>query len=120
MLDPIRNGWTNRWRSRAGGAILEIVNWWQRDLEHTFDLVQSDADLRSSHGFLVDSEDAREVGVVDDVAFDAASGRVASIDVCGGWFGRRRWTVPVDEVIAIHLHERRIVVTNASVGRDRG
>jgi hypothetical protein len=87
-----------------------------RDDEPILDLVRIEAVLRASHGFLVDDEDAIEVGVVDDVFVDE-HGHVLAIVVCGGWFGRRRWTFDVGDVVAVSPALRRIVVENESTRR---
>jgi sporulation protein YlmC with PRC-barrel domain len=85
-----RNGWSDNWVG--------------------FDRLAADAQLRSAHGFLVDTVDGREVGVVEDVTLDPATGRVARLEVCGGWFGRRRRMIAVDEISMIFPRERRITV----------
>jgi hypothetical protein len=72
--------------------------------------------LHEAHGFLVDKEDGTALGVVDDVALDE-SGRVARIDVCGGWFGRRRLTFDLGEVVSVSPAARRVVVSRAAVRR---
>ena len=72
--------------------------------------------LHEAHGFLVDTEDGREVGVVDDVALDE-SRRVARIDVCGSWFGRRRLTFDLGDVVSVSPAARRVVVSSAAVRR---
>jgi hypothetical protein len=69
-----------------------------------------------SGAFLVDAEDGTEVGVVDQVLLDHA-GRAVQIDVGCGWFGRRRRTFDVEDVVAISPSRRLLVVTNASVAR---
>jgi hypothetical protein len=84
-------------------------------------LVEVEVDLRGSnldpeywlsncHGFLVDSELGRDVGVVDDVELEPASGRAAALVVASGWFGRRLCTIPVSRVLRIVPSEKRLVV----------
>jgi hypothetical protein len=87
----------------------------EREPEH--DLIRIEACLRSSHDFLVDSVDGRQIGVVDEVELDADTGRVRAIDVCGGWFGRRRWTIPVEAIVAVYPGLRRLAVSREAVER---
>lgn len=75
--------------------------------------------LREAEGFLVDAEDATEVGIVDDVVLDDA-GRVVRIDVFGGWFGRRRFTFEVGDVLRVSPAGRRVIVSTAAVRRISG
>ena len=70
-----------------------------------------------SQAFLVDAEDGTEVGVVDQVVLDDA-GRVVRFDVGCGWFGRRRRTFHLDDVVAVLPARRLLVVSNASVARE--
>jgi uncharacterized protein YrrD len=72
--------------------------------------------LRESEAYLADGEDGTEVGVVDKVLFDEA-GRVAGIEVCAGWFGRRRLTFDVRDVIAVWPRRRRVYLSDAAVAR---
>lgn len=90
-----RNGWTDDWVG--------------------YDRLAAEAQLRSAHGFLVDTVDGREVGVVEDVTLDPATGRVVRLEVCGGWFGRRRRTIAVDEISQLFPRERRITVARTVV-----
>ena len=69
-----------------------------------------------SEAFLVDAEDGTEVGVVDNVQLDTG-GHVAQIDVCSGWFGRRRQVFYLDDVVAVSPSRRLLVVSNTSVTR---
>jgi sporulation protein YlmC with PRC-barrel domain len=66
--------------------------------------------LSNCHGFLVDSELGRDVGVVDDVELEPASRRAAALVVASGWFGRRLCTIPVSRVLRIIPSEKRLVV----------
>jgi hypothetical protein len=72
--------------------------------------------VRDSGDFLVDAEDGTEVGVVDRVLFDEAS-RVTQIEVGCGWFGRRRLTLDLGDVVAVSPSRRLLVVSNESVAR---
>ncbi len=83
-------------------------SWSDRDVGPDRLLVE--AYLRSAHGFLVDTQDGREVGVVDDVITDPATGLVAHLEVCGGWFGRRRTRIDVRDIREVSPASRRIVV----------
>lgn len=87
-----------------------------RDDETILDVVRIETILRGSHGFLVDDEGAVEVGVVDDVLVDD-EGHVLEIAVCGGWFGRRRWTFNLGEIVAVSPALRRIVVETEATRR---
>jgi hypothetical protein len=72
-----------------------------------------------SGAYLVDAADGTEVGVVDQVLFDDV-GRPTRIDVTCGWFGRRRCTFDVDDVVAVYPSGRLLVVSNEAVGRGEG
>jgi sporulation protein YlmC with PRC-barrel domain len=87
--------------------------WSDRDLGP--DRLVVEAYLRSAHGFLVDTTDGREIGVVDDVIKDPATGRVVRLDVRGGWFGRRRTIIDVRDVQQVSPASRRIVVATSAV-----
>jgi sporulation protein YlmC with PRC-barrel domain len=87
--------------------------WSDRDLGP--DRLVVEAYLRSAHGFLVDATDGREIGVVDDVIEDPATGRVVRLDVRGGWFGRRRTVIDVRDVQQVSPASRRIVVATSAV-----
>jgi hypothetical protein len=80
-----------------------------------FDRLAAEAQLRSAHGFLVDTIDGREVGVVDDIRIDPRTNRVLQLEVCGGWFGRRRRTIDVDEISEIFPLDRRTTVARTVV-----
>lgn len=92
---PGKNGWSDSWVGP--------------------DRLAAEAQLRSAHGFLVDTIDGREVGVVDEVTIDPRTDRVLRLEVCGGWFGRRRRTIDVDEISEIFPLERRITVPRTVV-----
>jgi sporulation protein YlmC with PRC-barrel domain len=83
------------------------------------DRLSLDAYLRSAHGFLVDTTRGRELGVVDDVVIEQQTGRVVTIEVCGGWFGRRRRTIDVRDVEAVFPETRRLVVAESAVNDER-
>jgi hypothetical protein len=72
--------------------------------------------VRDSADFLVDAEDGTEVGVVDRVLVDEA-GQVAEIEVGCGWFGRRRLTLDLRDVVAVSPSRRLLVVSNEWVAR---
>jgi hypothetical protein len=72
--------------------------------------------VSGSEAFLVDAEDGTRVGVVDEILFDDA-GRVAQIDVCSGWFGRRRWAFDLADVVVVSPSQRLLVVSDASIAR---
>jgi hypothetical protein len=74
------------------------------------DRLAAEAQLRSAHGFLVDTVDGREVGIVEEVELDPRTERVVRLEVCGGWFGRRRRIIDVDDVSGIYPRERRLTV----------
>lgn len=78
------------------------------------DRLTVEAQLRSTYGFLVDTTDSREVGIVDEVIVDE-NDRVVRLEVCGGWFGRRRRTVRIDDVVEIFPGERRLIVLRSVV-----
>jgi sporulation protein YlmC with PRC-barrel domain len=69
--------------------------------------------LRGAHGFLVDTTEGREVGVVDNVSIDHATGAVVAIEVRGGWFGRRYRVVDVADVVDVFPESRRLIVVPA-------
>lgn len=66
--------------------------------------------LANCHGFLVDDDCGRAVGVVEDVGVDPDSAAPVRLLVVQGW-GRQRTTVPVDEVIEVAPGGRRLVIT---------
>jgi hypothetical protein len=83
------------------------------------DRLSLEAYLRSAHGFLVDTTHGRELGVVDDVVTEQQTGRVVAIQVCGGWFGRRRRTIQVGDVEGVFPSARRLVVAESAVNDER-
>lgn len=78
------------------------------------DRLTVEAQVRSTYGFLVDTTDGREVGVVDEVVVDEDD-HVVRLEVCGGWFGRRRRTVTVHDVVEIFPADRRLTVLRSFV-----
>lgn len=65
--------------------------------------------LRHCHGFLVDSLEGEELGVVEDVRIDPQLGGIVSLEVAGGWFGRRRCLLAVTDVLAVEPGARRLL-----------
>lgn len=78
------------------------------------DRLAVESQLRSSYGFLVDTTEGREVGIVDEVVVDEA-GHVVRLEVCGGWFGRRRRVVKAGDVVELFPLERRLIVLRSVV-----
>ena len=74
--------------------------------------------LRTSEAFLVDSESGSDAGVVERVIFDEA-GHVTGIEVAVGWFGRKRWTFAVTDVVTVLPTLRRLVISDSSAARMR-
>lgn len=75
-----------------------------------FDRLAAEAYLRSTHGFLVDTVEGREVGVVEEILFDEETGTVKALAVFGGWFGRRETLVDVNNVEEIFPAQRRLTI----------
>ncbi|MDQ4082699.1 MAG: PRC-barrel domain-containing protein [Actinomycetota bacterium] len=73
--------------------------------------------LSRSEGFLVDSPQG-VVGVVDEVV-RTAEGRVRFLVVGGGWFGRRRYLVPRNDVEEIRPGPQRLLVRAAGLRPSR-
>jgi PRC-barrel domain protein len=93
---------------KRGGA-------WQVALELDFDpTALADYWLRNCHGFLIGTPSDQAMGVVDDVHLNPSTGEVVSIEASGGWFGRRRFTVPVERVGGILPVERRLLIAEGS------
>ena len=82
---------------------------WLLEIEVGVTVPDPEAVLASSAGFLVDSADGADIGVVDEVE-TAPDGTVTALVVAGGWFGRRRARIPVEAIDAITPAARRIVV----------
>jgi uncharacterized protein YrrD len=74
------------------------------------DQLAAEAYLRSAHGFLVDTVDGREVGVLEEVLFAEETGNVKALKVVGGWFGRRETVVDVNDVEEIFPALRRLTI----------
>jgi hypothetical protein len=84
---------------------------WRVEVEPAFDATAAgEYWLAHCEGFLVDTTSGRPVGVVGDVRLDRTTLRAASLQVAGGWFGRRRIVTPVDRVRAVLPLERRLLV----------
>lgn len=77
----------------------------------------SDEALAQSEGFLVDSLDGEDLGVVDAVELDPRSGEVLRLEVVAGWFGRCRFDVDPADVALVFPDERRLFVARASLRR---
>jgi hypothetical protein len=75
--------------------------------------VDAEARLLQSHGYLVDAIPDEAVGVVEDVLVDE-HGHPSALVVSAGWFGRRRLTVPVDEIDEICPGDRRLRVRRSA------
>ena len=107
-LVPIAAG-DERWRTVARIERIKLDgDRWTADL--TFVPLAFDPDywLSRSEGFLVDSPQG-VVGVVDEVE-RTAEGGVAFLVVCGGWFGRRRYLIPRNDVEEIRPGPQRLFV----------
>jgi hypothetical protein len=69
--------------------------------------------LAGCHGFLIDDDCGRAVGVVEDVVREPGSANPTRLLVVQGW-GRRRITVPVDDVVRVKPEARRLVTRCAA------
>ena len=67
--------------------------------------------------YLVDTPDGA-VGVLDRWERDQ-QGRPVSLIVSQGWFGRRRFEIPLEELIQIDHEARRIVLARGAAPLDR-
>jgi hypothetical protein len=47
--------------------------------------------------------------VLDDVRIDSSTGQPSSVEIAAGWFGRRRFVLPVEKVRVILPLERRLL-----------
>lgn len=65
--------------------------------------------LATCHGFLVDDDCGRPIGVVEDVVLDADSAAPVQLVVTTGWRGRRS-TVSVDEILEVIPGIRQLVI----------
>jgi hypothetical protein len=63
--------------------------------------------------YLVDTPDG-SVGVLDGWERDE-NGRPRALIVAQGWFGRRRFEIPLDAVLEIDHERRRIVLARGAV-----
>jgi hypothetical protein len=66
--------------------------------------------LAGCHGFLVDDDCGRAVGVVEDVVMAPDAAGPARLLVVQGW-GRQRMRVPLDDVVEVVPGGRRLVIT---------
>jgi hypothetical protein len=98
---------TLRLRPRPSSSSSERT--WLLDLEIDVAVPDPEEILAGSEGFLVDTADGREAGMVDRVEF-ASEGTVSALIVSGGWLGRSRARMEVEAIDAILPAERRIVV----------
>jgi hypothetical protein len=83
---------------------------WQRVVEVDAGLPAVSDVLAGCHGFLVDDDCGRAVGVVEDVVMAPDSAGPARLLVVQGW-GRQRITVPVADVVELVPSGRRLVIT---------
>ena len=88
-------------------------SWWL-DVAILVPLVDPEQVLRECEGFLVDSTDGRPIGVVDYVETDEGTGDVSGLEVAGGWFGRQRLHVSVDDIDLVVPATERIIVRVSS------
>jgi hypothetical protein len=68
--------------------------------------------------YLVDSPDG-PVGVIDGWESNA-EGQPQSLVVVQGWFGRRRLTVPIEDVLHVDHERRSVLVARHAAPLDRG
>jgi hypothetical protein len=103
--------------SRPGEVSRDGDGRWLIELEVDLRGMNLDAEywLSNCHGFLVDSEAGKEIGVVDDVEVEHGSGRAVALVVASGWFGRHLRTIAVADVQAILPSEERLVVRDSEV-----
>lgn len=74
------------------------------------------AALAAYQDFLVDTEEGKPFGVVDDVVL-GESGRPVALLVAVGWFGRQVVQIALDQVLDVDQDERRLVVVRGSASR---
>lgn len=71
--------------------------------------------LLECEGFLVDTSDGREIGVVDAVETAGEPPVATTLLIAAGWFGRRQLRVSAMAVEALLPDERRVIVDESSV-----
>ena len=103
-IDPVRR--TVRIRRRLPA---EDARPWLLEVDIEVPIPDPEAVLAASVGFLVDTAEGRELGVVDEVE-TSPDGAVSALVVAGGWFGRHRSHIPVVDIEAIVPADRHIVV----------
>jgi hypothetical protein len=103
-LALVRSPGGQRGFARNGGRRRD----WVLDLELDFDpTALGEYWLANCQGFSVETLGGDEaVGVVDDVRVDPSTGRAVELEIAAGWFGRRRRSLPVEDVWAIVPLER--------------
>jgi sporulation protein YlmC with PRC-barrel domain len=88
---------------------------WLLELEVEVPAVDPEQLLAACEDFLVDGEDGRRLGVVEQVETSVATGEASALLVSGGWFGRRHLRVDVSAVQALVPAERRVIVDESRV-----
>jgi sporulation protein YlmC with PRC-barrel domain len=88
---------------------------WLLELEVEVPAIDPEQLLAACEDFLVDGEDGRRLGVVEQVEKSLATGEATALVVSAGWFGRRRLRVDVSAVQALVPAERRVIVDEARV-----
>ncbi len=119
-LVPLTVG-DERWRTVARIERIKVDgDRWTAELTFVPVAFAPDYWLSRSEGFLVDSPQG-VIGVVDEVV-RTAEGGVGFLLVGGGWFGRRRYLIPRNDVEEIRPGPQRLVVRGvpAPPGRSPG
>jgi hypothetical protein len=88
---------------------------WLLELEVEVPAVDPEQLLAACEDFLVDGEDGRRLGVVEQVEKSVATGEASVLLVSGGWFGRRHLRVDASAVQALVPAERRVIVDESRV-----
>jgi hypothetical protein len=88
---------------------------WLLELEVEVPAVDPEQLLAACEDFLVDGEDGRRLGVVEQVEKSVATGEASALLVSGGWFGRRRLRIEASAVHALVPAERRVIVDESRV-----
>jgi sporulation protein YlmC with PRC-barrel domain len=81
--------------------------------------VDAERCLSQSEGFLVDSASGDPIGIVNDVRFDARSGKIVELelDVSERWFGHRRLAVTAEEIVGVLPGADRLILDRPPEGR---